>query len=98
MVAAAVGPNGTLSHAVKMYKYNVGAYPPSLTALLTAPASPQAQQWRGPYVDDARALLDPWEHPYQYRSPGVQNKAGFDVWSYGPDGLNGTEDDIVGGM
>ena len=36
---------------------------------------------------------DPWNNPYQYRSPGNDGRA-FDIWSYGPDGQEGTEDDI----
>lgn len=97
MVAAAVGPNGTLSQAVKMYKYNVGTYPSSLGVLLAPPPPPQVRLWSGPYVEDPRQFIDPWGRSYQYRCPGVWNKTGFDLWSFGPDGLNGTADDIVGG-
>lgn len=34
---------------------------------------------------------DPWGTPYQYKRIDVQT---CDVWSFGPDGKDGTEDDI----
>ena len=43
---------------------------------------------------DSDVPLDPWDNPYQYMSPGIHNPDGFDVWSFGPDGINGTQDDI----
>ena len=43
---------------------------------------------------DPSALSDPWGHPYQYRNPGKRHPEGFDVYSLGPDGKDGTADDI----
>ena len=40
------------------------------------------------------AKLDPWGNDYQYAAPGKHNTDGFDVWSNGPDGQSGTDDDI----
>ena len=50
----------------------------------------------GPYaeVSGNKIPLDPWGEPYQYRFPGVKNKGSFDLFSKGPDKLEGTEDDI----
>ena len=98
IVQAALGPNGTLSQAVKMYKSNVSRYPNALADLLSEPLQLQGTvRWRGPYLEDLQGLLDPWGNPYQYRAPGMRNKKGFDLWSYGPDGVAGTPDDIFGG-
>lgn len=36
---------------------------------------------------------DPWGNPYQYRYPSDHDKD-FDIWSFGPDRKEGTEDDI----
>jgi len=76
----------------------VGDYPSTaegLQALVTAPAG-KADRWRGPYVvgDKTKIFTDPWGTPYQYRYPGIHNKNKPDVWSKGPDGRNGTADDI----
>jgi general secretion pathway protein G len=40
------------------------------------------------------ALNDPWQRKYQYRNPGKMNPGGHDLFSLGPDGQEGTEDDI----
>ncbi len=49
-----------------------------------------------------RYIVDPFGNPYNYYHPlppaiGLvwSNQATFDLWSYGPDGLNDTADDIV---
>ena len=49
---------------------------------------------QGPYFSKADDLIDPWENPYVLRVPGVVNYD-FDVVSFGPDGQEGTEDDIT---
>ncbi|MHC4415344.1 MAG: type II secretion system major pseudopilin GspG [Planctomycetota bacterium] len=48
----------------------------------------------GPYLKKAADLLDPWDNPYVIRVPGDVNYD-FDVVSWGPDGQEGTEDDIT---
>jgi general secretion pathway protein G len=35
---------------------------------------------------DPMKLVDPWGNYYRYRSPGVENQTSFDLWSYGPNG------------
>jgi general secretion pathway protein G len=40
------------------------------------------------------ALMDPWQHRYQYRNPGKKNVGRHDIFSLGPDGVEGTDDDI----
>ena len=37
--------------------------------------------------------MDPWGTTYQFRNPGKKN-TNYDVFSMGPDGKEGTEDDI----
>lgn len=48
---------------------------------------------QGPYLNKADDLIDPWENLYAIRVPGEVNYD-FDVYSIGPDGHAGTEDDI----
>ena len=38
--------------------------------------------------------LDPWQRPYHYLYPGKHNPNVPDIWSLGPDGIDGTADDI----
>ena len=37
---------------------------------------------------------DPWGQEYKYRIPAQNSKDDYDVWSIGPDGKDGTEDDL----
>ncbi len=37
---------------------------------------------------------DPWGQEYKYRVPPQKSKKGYDLWSVGMDGQDGTEDDI----
>ena len=88
----------SLKTPLTTYRLQMGDYPTTeegLQALFTAPPN-KADRWRGPYVTDGTKypLLDPWTEPYQYRYPGVKNKGGYDLWSKGPDKIDGTDDDI----
>lgn len=78
------------------YSLHMGGFPSTaegLQALITAPGD-KADRWHGPYVTDSKIPLDPWGEPYQYAFPGTHNKAGYDLWSKGPDKASGTDDDI----
>lgn len=78
------------------YKMAVGRFPTTeegLKALIQAPAS-AGERWKGPYFDPPKLPNDPWGSPYQYRYPGTKNTSGYDVYSFGPDGQDGTADDI----
>jgi general secretion pathway protein G len=77
------------------YRMHMGDYPSTaegLQALVTAPPE-KSDRWRGPYLQEPKIPLDPWERPYQYRFPGVHNKLGYDLYSFGPDGRE-SDDDI----
>lgn len=62
-----------------------------LEVLLLPPGEGGGPQ--GPYLNKADDLIDPWENLYAIRVPGEVNYD-FDVYSVGPDGHAGTEDDI----
>ena len=82
---------------LQAYRIDVGTFPNTsqgLEALRNPPsdlASPN--KWRGPYLESP-VPLDPWGNPYRYEYPGRYEADGPDIWSYGPDGIDGTEDDI----
>ena len=88
---------GNLGLALDLYEMDNGAYPTTeqgLTALVTKPTSPPIpENWRGPYLKKSLPR-DPWNCPYKYICPGIQNKNDYDLYSLGPDGLEGTKDDI----
>ena len=43
----------------------------------------------------AERLKDPWHRKFQYRIPGIHHPESYDLFSLGPDGIEGTEDDIT---
>ena len=78
------------------YHFNINQYPNTsqgLQALLTPPGDlKNPQKWTGPYIE--KIPEDPWGNAYQYASPGTHRQDEYDLWSNGPDGQNGTADDI----
>lgn len=93
-VQAAKTQVGLINDAVELYEATVSAYPSSLQSLRAAPQDlPDPSKWAGPYLKMDLGT-DPWGNQYQYACPGAHNPDRFDVWSFGPDRVNGTPDDI----
>lgn len=91
---ASIFVNESIRTPLMSYRMHMSRYPTTeegLQALATAPAS-NADRWRGPYVEGGKIPLDPWGNPYQYRYPGVKNTGGYDVFSFGPDGVESADD------
>ena len=85
----------TFGTALDQFEVDVGYYPKGrngLNDLFTQPRD--AQSWRGPYLKN-EIPKDPWQNDYVYECPGKNNPTGYDVYSMGPDGRAGTEDDIT---
>jgi general secretion pathway protein G len=81
---------GGLKTALDRYEIDNGYYPRNFNDLVQAPSD--AKHWSGPYLD---ALpVDPWGNPYIYYYPGKHNQGTYDLLSVGPDGKEGTDDDI----
>ena len=97
-VNAAKAQVGLFKSPLESYLLDVGQYPSTsagLEALHSTPAEAQGQgtmKWNGPYMD--KVPPDPWGRAYSYAAPGRHNPDTFDVWSLGPDGADGTDDDI----
>src|SRR3989442_3205860 len=85
-----------LGLALDNYRLDSGAYPTTeqgLDALQTKPTrEPVPLNWRGPYLKKARPL-DPLGRPPIYKSPREHNPAGYDPFTFGPDGQPGGEDE-----
>jgi general secretion pathway protein G len=92
MIDAAMTQISTLNTACKMYKLNVGKFPPNLEALVLAPDGMEQKQWRGPYLDPPFLPRDPWGSEFQY---APDDSTGFvGITSSGPDRQPGTADDF----
>ena len=90
VIAAQADINGGIKSALGQYEVDNGFYPKSLQDLLVQPGN--ARNWHGPYLDSVP--MDPWGNKYVYYYPGKPNPSGYDLLSVGPDGREGTEDDI----
>jgi general secretion pathway protein G len=84
--------NGGIKTILGMYEVDNGSYPKSLNDLIQQPSD--AKSWHGPYFDPPNLPIDPWDHPYVYVYPGRHNTSSYDLYSIGPDGQDGTADDI----
>jgi general secretion pathway protein G len=91
LTAAQADINGGIKSALGQYEVDNGFFPKSLQDLVTQPSN--AKNWHGPYLD--KVPTDPWGDPYIYYYPGKHSANSYDLLSAGPDGKEGTDDDIV---
>lgn len=76
-----------LRDALDAYRIDVGQYPATEQSLVALTVRPEnSSRWNGPYLQKA-VPLDPWGHPFQYRSPGEHGD--YDLYSWGKDGQPG---------
>jgi general secretion pathway protein G len=85
-----------IEQALEFYKLDNKRFPNAdqgLDALLRQPTAPPVPRSYNPagYIK-REALLDAWDMPFQYQIPGSHNPYTFDIWSYGPDGVEGGDD------
>ena len=95
----------TVERGLEHYNLHIGRYPTEdeggLQALRTKPAfdnEADSDKWAGPYL--AREPTDAWGRPLEYElmdpdAAGKEPARAFRVWSLGPDGVSGTDDDIT---
>ena len=96
---------GNLSSALKMYVVDMKVFPATedgLQSLLKAPEDERlARKWAGPYLEGGKLPLDPWGNDYGYEYDSLEGDEGSRpefprIFSFGPDGQSGTDDDITG--
>ena len=93
-IAAAKQEISTLEGALNLYEQDNTTFPTAEQGLLALRVAPgNASGWHGPYLTHD-VVNDPWDHAYIYRCPGSHNPDSFDILSMGPDGQEGTADDI----
>lgn len=80
-----------LAKALDTFRLDTGHHPTTEQGLNALVMQPNDEpKWRGPYLQKA-VPLDPWGHPYVYRSPG--QSWDFDLFSTGKDGQVGGDGD-----
>ena len=94
---------GSLKKSLDLYAADCRRYPTTeqgLQALISPPSMGETggavRGWDGPYLDGDAVPLDAWQIPFGYAYPPTRGRGpGPDIWSFGPDNMDGTEDDIV---
>ncbi len=89
---------GMYKAALERYALDCKKYPASeqgLAALVSKPSElSETASWDGPYVN-GEIGRDPWGGEYQYKYPPEKGSGDNpDIWSFGPDGEDNTDDDI----
>ena len=86
-----------LKKALELFKVDCGRYPNAaegLKALVEQPTGGNlAGKWKGPYVEDAKDILDPWKRGYKYSYEKKKDRHIIRIRSMGKDGKEGTDDD-----
>ena len=94
--AAASAQVSSLKTSLQHFHLACGRRPTTeegLEALVTRPAGlDEDVKWEKTL--DGAVPADPWGRDYIYRCPGTVNTDGFDLFSLGLDGVEGTDDDI----
>ncbi len=80
------------STALDNYLIDNGRYPTTEQGLISLRSNPGSPEWKGPYLSK-EIPLDPWGKPYVYKAPG--RSGGYEIVSYGSDGLEGGSDDAA---
>jgi len=94
-IAAAQADINTFKTSLGLLEMDCGSYPATdqgLQALVTQPSN--CTNWKGPYIESGKIKDDPWSHKYIYKCPGEKLPHSFDLYSAGPDGVEGNDDDI----
>ena len=78
--------------ALQMYALDTGRLPEGNEGLYALVQNVEnLDAWNGPYLAN-ELPTDPWQRDYVYVYPG--NYGEYDIYSFGPDGVEGTEDDV----
>lgn len=88
--AAARTGLSNIETALDAFEVDYGRFPDSLEALLNPPVIPGSTQQRRPYLN--KMPVDPWGNPFVYRYPGTHSAGGYDLYSLGADGREGSDD------
>jgi general secretion pathway protein G len=84
-----------LESALDMYKLKAGQYPTTEQGMEALVTMPDIEPVPRNYPEDGflkKVPVDKWGNEYQLISPGEMGK--YDLFSMGPDGEAGTDDDI----
>ena len=87
----------TISNAMDTFEIDNGFFPTSEQGILALIEKPthetELKKWNK-LLKAIEEPKDPWGNKYVYKFPGDKNPDGYDLYSKGPDGQEGTDDDV----
>lgn len=92
-IARAKADISTIGAALNMFEITIGQFPTSDQGLQALVENPGIEGWTRPFIQK-KTFKDPWGREYRYVYPAQKSTMDFDLFSLGPDGQEGTEDDI----
>ena len=85
-----------LRTALSQFEMDNDHYPPGRNGLLELVQRPRdAKNWHGPYLEKKVIPKDGWGHDFIYECPSKHSPESYDIVSTGPDGIEGSADDIA---
>ncbi|MCA9249077.1 MAG: type II secretion system major pseudopilin GspG, partial [Planctomycetales bacterium] len=85
---------GLFEQGLEMYQLEIKNYPTTQQGLVALRELPgdlaNPDKWNGPYLKKD-VPRDAWDNEYQYELIDADT---YRIWSFGPDGQDGTDDDI----
>jgi general secretion pathway protein G len=90
-IVAARANISTVKSAILMYKAMNGGRAPSQQQGLEVLVNGGKN---GRSCINPEGIIDPWGKTYKFRNPGNKSRDGFDIYSLGPDGVEGNADDV----
>ncbi|MCB1198347.1 MAG: type II secretion system major pseudopilin GspG [Bdellovibrionota bacterium] len=95
-VKAAVTQIASFDQAISLFELECGFFPTELNDLLQAPTARRCKGYpKQGFMKKKSIPVDPWQGEYNYDGAGSRSGFGYDLWSNGPDGEEGTDDDIT---
>jgi len=93
IVAAKADIEANIALALDLFEMDMGRFPTTEEGLraLREYSGSDKEKWRGPYLK--KIAKEPWKREYKYKSPGSHNND-YDLYSLGPNGIEGDDDDI----
>ncbi len=82
-----------IKSAAMLYQSDTGAWPAARSDGIGLVTNDNVANWNGPYLDAWRN--DPWSHSYYLANAASGGFTGLSAGSSGPDGRQGSADDIT---
>lgn len=92
-ISAARAQIKTFETLLYTYQLHVGSFPTTEQGLMALIEDPGDEGWSGPYLTQRTLPKDPWGNPFVYVKE-AQRGIDYDLYSWGPDKIEGTDDDI----